>query len=162
MACVASAGRLRVGVVLAMAASLAVQFVVLYDPSPPGGVVLFAGADKIIHALVFAAPAALAALAGSGWHPGADTTDVAYPVLRSGWPRWPIVVLVALIIHAPLSEVVQAQFLVHRGGDPWDAVADLFGVALGVSIAVTLVWMSRTVLTRRERTTPRAGVGAGR
>ena len=55
-------------------------------------------------------------------------------VLRA-WPRrWALVGLLAL--HAPVSELVQHFLLPNRSGDPWDAVADLGGVVLGVTLAV--------------------------
>ena len=70
--------------------------------------------DKVVHVLLFGVPTLL--------------------VLRA-WPRpWLVVGLLAL--HAPLSEVVQHDLLPHRSGDVWDAVADLGGVVLGVTLGV--------------------------
>lgn len=103
--------------VLALVAVLAVQAVVLYDPNP-GGPGLFAGADKIVHAGLFALPVVVAARA----------------VGRRWW--W---VAVALAGHAPVSEMLQGLLLPLRSADPWDAVADLVGVGLGVLLARTVV-----------------------
>ncbi|KQZ91249.1 hypothetical protein ASD62_17290 [Phycicoccus sp. Root563] len=70
--------------------------------------------DKVVHVLLFGVPTVL--------------------VLRA-WPRrWALVGLLAL--HAPVSELVQHFLLPNRSGDPWDAVADLGGVVLGVTLAV--------------------------
>ncbi|WP_406831570.1 VanZ family protein [Pedococcus sp. KACC 23699] len=75
--------------------------------------------DKVVHVLLFGVPALL--------------------VLRA-WPRaWPAVALLA--VHAPLSELAQHAWLPHRSGDVWDAVADLGGVVVGVTLAV--VWRRR-------------------
>jgi len=70
--------------------------------------------DKVVHVLLFALPAAAGLLAG----------------LR------PAYLLVPLALHAPLSELVQHFLLPNRSGDPWDAVADLSGVVIGVALAV--------------------------
>ena len=95
-------------------AAVAVQLVVLYSPASPGtgGVPHL---DKLVHVAVFALPVFFAVLAR-------------LPVL-------PVVTVMAL--HAPVSEVVQGRLLVSRSGDPWDAVADVAGVALG-ALAATL------------------------
>jgi hypothetical protein len=89
-----------------------VQLGVLYAPTS-GGVAPFANFDKLVHMAVFLLPVLFALLARL--------------------PLWPVVAVMAL--HAPVSEVVQATFLPHRSGDPWDALADLTGVALGVLAA---------------------------
>jgi hypothetical protein len=92
--------------------AVVVQLVVLYSPEG-GGPPLFPGFDKVVHVLVFLVPVALALLAGL--------------------PRWLVVAVFGA--QALLSEVVQGALLPHRSGDPWDAVADLTGVALGVVVA---------------------------
>ena len=69
--------------------------------------------DKIVHAVLFAAPVLAAAA-----------------VLR----RWRGPALV-LAVHAPLSEWIQHALLPHRSGDPLDVVADLAGVALAAALA---------------------------
>jgi hypothetical protein len=71
--------------------------------------------DKVVHVLLFAVPA-LAVLAA-----------------RVPGERW---LLLVLALHAPVSEWLQHALLTHRSGDPWDAVADLGGVVLGVTLGV--------------------------
>jgi hypothetical protein len=88
--------------------ALAVQLVALYAPralSEGGGYEL----DKLVHAAIFAA--------------------VVWTGRRAGLP-WRWVVLLSAV-HAPLSEWAQSQFLPHRDGSVWDAVADLVGVGVG-------------------------------
>ena len=92
--------------------ALLLQLVVLYAPSG-GGAAPFPYFDKLVHASVFALPVLLGLLA-----------------------RLPLIPVAAVLaLHAPVSEVVQATLLPQRSGDPWDAVADLAGVALGVLTA---------------------------
>lgn len=101
--------------VLPVAAALLLQLTVLYAPSG-GGVPPFPYFDKLVHCAVFALPVLFGLLA-----------------------RLPLVpVALVMALHAPVSEVVQATLLPNRSGDPWDAVADVLGVALGV-VAVRLV-----------------------
>lgn len=109
----------------ASGAALLVQLVVLYAPSSPADPP-FAGADKVVHALVFLVPVALALLAG-------------------GPPR---VVVGVFAAHAVVSEVVQHALLPGRAGDPLDVVADLVGVGLGVLGARLVV----RVIARRALT----------
>ena len=71
--------------------------------------------DKVVHVLLFAAPVLAA---------------VAARVPRMAW------VVVAVAVHAPLSEWLQHAVLPHRSGDVGDAVADLGGVVLGVTLGV--------------------------
>ena len=92
-------------------AALALQARLLYAPDLSGPT-LFTGADKVVHAGLFGLPALIALLAR----------------LR------PRLVLLVLVVHAPVSEVVQGTLLAHRTGDPWDAVADLVGVALALGL----------------------------
>jgi VanZ family protein len=70
--------------------------------------------DKVVHVLLFLLPTVAGLVAG----------------LRPAW----VVGLVAL--HAPVSELVQHFLLPNRSGDVWDAVADLSGVVLGVTLVV--------------------------
>jgi VanZ family protein len=88
-----------------------VQLVVLYDPTAPsvGGLESVPGLDKLVHAGVFA----LVVLVGR----------------RAGLGRLPLLLLT--VVHAPVSEGVQALLLPSRTGDPWDVVADLAGCLLG-------------------------------
>ncbi len=67
--------------------------------------------DKVAHVLLFLAPTVAGLLAG---------VRPAYVVGLLAW-------------HAPVSELVQHYLLANRSGDPWDAVADLGGVVLGVT-----------------------------
>ncbi|XVX21519.1 VanZ family protein [Actinomycetota bacterium] len=92
----------------ALVLSVAAHLVVLYWPSP-GGSPMFPGADKIVHVLVFAAPALLGLLL----------------------TRRPAPVLGLLALHAPVSELVQGALLAGRSGDWRDLLADLAGVLLG-------------------------------
>ncbi len=92
------------------------QLLALYWPNPPqgGGT---RGLDKVVHAGVFLAPALLGVLAG----------------LRA------VVLAPLLIAHAVVSELVQHFLLPGRAGDPWDAVADIVGVAVGLAIGSALL-----------------------
>lgn len=96
---------------LLLIGAVVAQLHLLYRPDVPGPA-LFAGADKVVHAVLFAAPT-LVALLGR---------------LR------PRVVLPLLALHAPVSELVQGRALQGRTGDPWDAVADLVGIALAAGL----------------------------
>ena len=90
------------------AAAVVVQLVVLYAPrSPSGGGV--PGIDKVVHVAVFAL--------------------VTWVGLRSGAPRALVVLLT--VVHAPVSELLQAVALPGRSGDAWDVVADLGGCVVG-------------------------------
>jgi len=80
-------------------------------PGPDTGL---PGLDKVGHLLMFAAPAALATLLGARW------------------------VLVALVVHALVSEPLQGWVAPQREADPLDAVADLLGIAAGVALARAL------------------------
>lgn len=116
----ASPGGLRVRALAPalLVVSLVIQCVVLYSPQGPG-VSPFPLSDKVVHLLVFAAPAALALLAGFR----------------------PALVVALLGAQAVLSEVLQAEFLPGRSGDPLDVVADLAGVGLAV---VAVGWWVRS------------------
>ena len=99
----------------------------LYAPTVPGpgGV---PGLDKVAHALLFAVPATLA------WRLGA---------------RW---VVVLLVLHALVSEPLQGWLSPSRRTDPWDALADLVGVGLGVLAARAPRRVSPPVARQRSRT----------
>lgn len=93
--------------------ALAVQLVVLYLPgSPDGGLELpwLPGADKLVHALVFAVPT---------YFFGRLTRRVG---LVAG----------LFAVQAVVSELVQWRFIPYRDGDPFDALADLVGIGLAV------------------------------
>lgn len=89
----------------------------LYTPVVPGPAGV-PGLDKIGHALLFGIPAALA------W------------ALRAPW------VVLLLVGHALVSEPLQHHLVPGRMMDPWDAVADLVGIALGV--ALVRAWRQRS------------------
>lgn len=95
---------------LALLVALVVQAWGLYAPATPqpGGV---PGLDKVAHLVAFAVPAALARLLGARW------------------------VLGLLLVHAVVSEPLQHLLAPTRQLDPWDAAADLVGVALGWLLA---------------------------
>lgn len=109
----------RVWLVLFVLA-VVVQLVALYYPDPPGGGDA-RGLDKVVHAAVFLAPALLGLLAGAR----------------------PAVLAPLLIAHAVVSELVQQFALPGRGGDPWDAVADIVGVAIGMALGSALLLRAR-------------------
>jgi VanZ family protein len=107
--------------------AVAAHLVVLYLPGqdvPQTGFEV-PGLDKAIHVVAFGVPTLAAVVLG-----------------RSAWWALPFVV------HAPVSEAVQATFVPHRSGDPWDVAADLVGVALAVVLAV---WLRRGLESGRER-----------
>jgi hypothetical protein len=112
-------GRRRL-VVWSAVLAVVIQLLVLYWP-----VVTVEGpvswTDKVVHLLVFAVPT--------------------YAVGRATGSVRLAAILFAL--HAPLSEVVQYTLLPGRSGDPWDAVVDLIGVALGALALVVRARRSR-------------------
>ncbi|TWD82336.1 VanZ family protein [Kribbella amoyensis] len=88
--------------------AVVVQLYGLYAPTQPGppGIPYL---DKVSHCVIFAA--------------------VAYLGLRARIPaRW---LLGALVAHAVVSELIQGYLLPSRSGDPFDALADVLGVAIG-------------------------------
>ena len=103
----------------ALVLALAVQLVVLYAPAVPDvpgtGV---PGADKVVHAAVFAA--------------------VTLAALRAGLSGW--VVAAYGLAHAGVSEALQHVLLAGRTGDGADVVADVAGVVAGLLAAW---WLSR-------------------
>lgn len=105
--------------VVALVLALAVQLVVLYAPAVPDvpgtGV---PGADKVVHAAVFAA--------------------VTLAALRAGLSGW--VVAAYGLAHAGVSEALQHVLLAGRTGDGGDVAADVAGVVAGLLAAW---WLSR-------------------
>ena len=93
-------------------AVLAVSAYVLFWPDPAGPDSGLPGADKVVHALLFALLAATARL-------------------RFGPAR---AVLLAVVAYAAVSEVVQALLLSERSGDLWDLLADAVGALVGWSL----------------------------
>jgi hypothetical protein len=87
----------------------------LYAPGGPDPGVFSGfpeGTDKVVHVMLFAAPAFLLRMITRKW--------------------WPVALLV---LHAPISELIQWRFVPYRSGDALDLVADLLGIALGVAAA---------------------------
>lgn len=91
------------------------QFGGLYSPGSavPGVDLPIPGADKIVHALMFAVPVWL--------------------LVRAGVRRRLVLILAS--VQVVVSEVVQHRWIPHRTGDVWDAVADLVGIGLGLWLA---------------------------
>jgi len=90
--------------------ALAVHLWGLYTTSPPdAGALSFPGIDKVAHVVLFAVPT--------------------WALLRVVPNQW--FALVPMLLHVPVSELVQANVLANRGGEWWDAVAGLVGVAVG-------------------------------
>lgn len=95
---------------IAFVIAFAVQLWALYVPRPPSvetGLPL----DKVVHLGLFAV--------------------VTWLGLKAGW-RW---VVPLMVLQAFVSELIQ-WFMPNRGGDWWDLLADLAGVALGWALAV--------------------------
>lgn len=104
---------LRIGFV----AALLLQVYLLYGFTPgPSSAVPIPHLDKVAHIGMFALPAFLGVLAR----------------VR------PWVVGLLLVAHAPVSEVIQHRFLAARAGDPWDLVADVVGIGLGLALGLLL------------------------
>ena len=108
-------------------ASVALQLAALYWPrvSIEGPTTW---TDKLVHPALFALPLVLVSL----W-----------------WGRWRPVLLV-LLVHAPVSELVQHYALPHRDGDVWDAVADVAGLLVGLGVLAVVARVRRS----RGRTSP--------
>lgn len=85
--------------------------------------------DKVGHLLIFGAPAGLAVLLGRPWAVG------------------------IVVAHALVSEPLQAWLTASRVADPWDLVADLTGIALGVALAALLIRSRRPGASRRPQVT---------
>lgn len=101
--------------------AIGVHLIALYLPGTPDGAIelpWLPGSDKIVHALLFA-----------------------IPVYLVGWlfdRIWAVAAMFAA--HAVISELIQARFVAYRDGDPWDAVADVAGIAIAVAL---LLWRRR-------------------
>lgn len=123
----------RWGLVAALVLALAVQLYVLYSPgSPTPRPLPFPHSDKLIHIAIFALPAMLVWLLERSW--------------------WPVIVM---LVHVPISELVQQVWIPYRGGDWIDAIADLAGVGLGVlAAALVLRWTPPTRPRPKSEETP--------
>jgi len=104
----------RHGWLMAFLSSVLIQSWALYVPRAPGlqtGLPL----DKVVHFALFAV--------------------VTWLGLRAGLPaRWLVPLMLA---QAAASELVQHIWLPQRGGDWWDFVADVTGIAAGVALGRT-------------------------
>lgn len=110
---------------IAFVAAVALQLYGVYAPREAGPNVGIPQIDKVAHCLLFGA--------------------VAFTGLKAGVPaRW---LLGTLAANAVVSELVQHWFLPQRDGDPFDALADLTGVALGA-------WLATLRRPRVPRRTP--------
>ena len=107
---------------IAFVAAVALQLYGVYAPREAGPNLGIPQIDKVAHCFLFAA--------------------VAFTGLKVGVPaRW---LIGALVANAVVSEVVQHWLLPQRDGDPFDALADLAGVALGAWLAtVKPSWLPR-------------------
>ncbi|MGZ0148047.1 VanZ family protein [Kribbella sp. WER1] len=110
---------------VAFVVAVALQLYGVYAPREAGPNVGIPQIDKVAHCILFGA--------------------VAFTGLKAGLPaRW---LLGALAANAVVSELVQHWFLPQRDGDPFDALADLAGVALGA-------WLATVGRPRVPRRTP--------
>ena len=105
---------------IAAAAAVIGNVVVLFAPRAPSVPTGGLPVDKLVHLLVFAWPTVA--------------------LIRAGLSRrW---VLTAMVVYAAASEVVQRVLLDHRSGDPRDVLADLLGAGIGA-------WLTRPAATGR-------------
>lgn len=114
--------------------ALAAQCYGLYSPGDPEPSLQVPGLDKVVHVLMFAVPVWL--------------------FLRAGAPR--LLVLGLAVAQTAFSEYAQARWVPFRSGDPWDALADLAGVGLGVWLAARTP-RRITAPAAADRTPPRGG-----
>jgi len=89
--------------------------------------------DKVVHALLFGVGVFL-------W-------------LRVPWssPSARRVIVLGALLFAPVSELMQAMIGRGRAADPWDAVADVIGVVLGVG-----AWLFRRHRRNANQSVPPA------
>lgn len=96
----------------AFAAVVALHLWALYWPFPPGPPPTVPHLDKLVHLLLFA--------------------SVLWAGRACRLPAFPLAV--ALLLHAPISEVVQHVALPSREGDVLDLVADAVGVLVALLV----------------------------
>lgn len=110
------------------------QQVGLYGPGGPVQPGWFPAADKVQHALGFALPMFLLL----------TTLDLfAARAGRTARPLWAAVVAAGFAANAVVSELYQARPGSGRSGDPYDAAADLVGIAGG--------WLAYRLVRDRRR-----------
>jgi len=90
--------------------------------------------DKVVHPVLFLVPLVVWSLWRGRWQP----------------------VAILLAAHAVVSELIQHFCLPNRSGDPWDAVADLLGVGIGVALVIPVL-RRRVVTDASARGTSTAG-----
>lgn len=113
----------RLAVTAAAVVAVAVHLWGLYRDVGPPSVPWFPHADKAEHLVGFGLPCFLVLLA---LHLHALALG---RLLR---PRTAALVVGLFVLHAVVSEVVQGVAYTTRSGDPYDALADLAGTALGL------------------------------
>ena len=101
----------------------------LYAPHVPSGGGTDLPLDKLVHFGMFAVVAGLAYWAS----------------IPTAW------IVGVLLAQAVISELVQDQLLTERGGDVWDLVADMAGIAIGLGVARLLVTKSGLEGVRGKR-----------
>lgn len=111
-----------------------VQCIALYAPKVPSS-----GSDlpldKLAHVFMFAVVTGVAVWAGIPW-------------------KWVVAVMLAQAI---VSELIQGYLLAARGSDPWDFVADVLGIALGLMGARLVPEISASA----ERSSPATDTQSG-
>lgn len=117
-------------------ALLAAQVWGLYLLVPGPGEPLLDGQDKVAHAVLFGVPTGLALL------------------LRAR------LVVVAIVVHALVSEPLQAWLTATRAADVWDLVADLVGIAVAVGLVLVLRARRRPVPAPVAPSVPASAGGA--
>lgn len=129
----------RIGATAAAIVGLAVHLWGLYRDHGPPSVPWFPQADKLEHLVGFGLPCFLVLLA-LHLHVAARG--------RLLGTRAVGLVVGLFVVHAGVSEVVQADFYTTRSGDPFDALADTVGTFLG---------LGSYLLVRRRRRAGAAG-----
>ena len=143
--------RVRLAVTAAAAVALAVHLWGLYRDHGPPSVPWFPQADKLEHLVGFGLPCLLVLLA---LHLRAAAA--ARPLGR----RAVALVVGLFVLHAGVSEIIQGELYTTRSGDPFDALADVAGTALGLAAYLVLRRRSAFVAVRGELTGRAAHGGA--
>lgn len=120
----------------------------LYRDHGPPSVPWFPQADKVEHLIGFGLPCFLVLLT---LHLRAAAAG------RLLGTRAVALVVGLFVLHAGVSEVVQGELYTTRSGDPFDALADVTGTALGLAAYAVL----RRRGTSGAARAPRAGRGHG-
>lgn len=109
----------------------------LYLMVPGSGEPYVEGQDKVAHVVLFGVPTGLALLLGAR------------------------LVALGILLHALVSEPLQALLTTSRSADVWDLVADLVGIALAVGVVLLFRATQRRGSERPGAAVP-ATVGSGR